>query len=98
MLTISTFAMVLAAASPSPPPKLGLCASCHGANGIAVLPAHPHLAGQDEAYLRAALAAYRNGARQHAPMQAAVGVLSEAELDALARYFASLPRDGGEPR
>lgn len=96
MLAILLFSAALAAGDP--PPKLGLCASCHGSNGIAVLPAHPHLAGQDEAYLRAALAAYRDGSRQHAPMQAALGALSDAELDALAKYFARLPRDGGEPR
>jgi len=97
MLIASLISLALASAPPEQPAKLGLCASCHGANGIATLPAHPHLAGQDEAYLRAALRAYRSGARQHAPMQAAIGAISDAELDALARYYASLPRDGATP-
>lgn len=84
-----------AGTAPARPAQAGLCVACHGINGISTLPGHPHLAGQDEAYLRQALQQYRDGTRPSAPMRAAVGALSPADLDALARYYASLPRDGG---
>jgi cytochrome c553 len=76
------------------PPKLGLCASCHNNDGIATLPAHPHLAGQDAAYMRLALEKYRSGERKHAPMKAAANALTQADLDRIVDYYAALPRDG----
>ena len=39
--------------------KTMLCASCHGAAGVAVADMYPNLAGQNEAYLISALKAYR---------------------------------------
>jgi cytochrome c553 len=71
------------------PAKLGLCASCHGIEGRSSIPGYPHLAGQDAAYLRAQLLAYRDGSRPHAQMQAIVGVLSEAEIEEMAAWYAS---------
>ncbi|MFA5683249.1 MAG: c-type cytochrome [Lysobacteraceae bacterium] len=76
------------------PPKLGLCASCHNVNGIASLPAHPHIAGQDAAYMRLTLAKYASGERNHAPMRAAVSALTQADLDRIVAYYAGLPRAG----
>lgn len=73
------------------PAKLGLCASCHGIEGRSSIPGYPHLAGQDAAYLRAQLLAYRDGTRPHAQMQAIVGVLSEAEIDELSNWYAGRP-------
>jgi cytochrome c553 len=50
----------------------------------------PRLAGQQEAYLRKALADYRSGARvgTQATMAEALAGLDEAHLEALAHYFA----------
>lgn len=76
------------------PPQLGMCASCHGVDGIALSPGNPHLAGQDEAYLRLSLQKYKSGERRHPPMQAVVGALQDADLDALSRWYASQPRQG----
>lgn len=76
------------------PAQLGMCASCHGVDGIAPSPGNPHLAGQDEAYLRLSLQKYKNGDRRHPPMQAVVGALQNADLDALARWYAGQPRQG----
>lgn len=76
------------------PAKLGMCVSCHGVDGIAIAPGNPHLAGQDEAYLRSALARYRSGERVHPPMQAVSGALSDADIEALARWYAQQPRQG----
>ena len=82
-------------AEPSRPARLGLCAACHGENGIATAKGVPHLAGQDRDYLIAALGQYRSGERGAAAMRAASGSLSAAEIAALADWYAAQPRDGG---
>ena len=80
-----------AAAPMAPPVRLGLCAACHGNDGIATLPGVPNLAGQRVGYLRRALADYRSGRRDVALMRAAIGPLTPAELDRLAAWYASRP-------
>ena len=82
----------LHAQAPIPPARLGLCAACHGANGHAVMPGVPNLAGQRLDYLRDALKQYRDGRRNIPVMRAAVGPVSAAELDALARWYSEQPR------
>jgi len=77
------------AASPARPGRLGLCAACHGETGIAQMPGAPNLAGQRLDYLRNALAQYRDGRRNVATMRAAIGPVSDAELDALARWYSA---------
>lgn len=70
-----------------------LCASCHGANGIAVAPMYPNLAGQNEAYLVSALKTYREKERNGgmaAIMQMQAANLSDADIDNIAAYFSSL--------
>ncbi|MFK2877610.1 c-type cytochrome [Rhodanobacter hydrolyticus] len=69
------------------PSRLGLCAACHGETGVAVMPGAPNLAGQRLDYLRAALKHYRDGSRDVPVMRAAIGPLSDAELDAVARWY-----------
>ncbi len=73
--------------------KAALCASCHGADGKAVMPAYPNLAGQNEAYLVSALTAYRNKDRNGgmaAIMQMQAASLSDDDINNIAAYFASL--------
>jgi cytochrome c553 len=73
--------------------KAALCATCHGANGIAVAPTYPNLAGQNEAYLISALQAYRSKERNGgmaAIMQMQAANLSDADIDNIAAYFSSL--------
>ncbi len=83
-----------AAEAPARPAKLGMCASCHGVDGIAIAAGNPHLAGQDEAYLRLSLSKYKSGERVHPPMQAVSGALSESDIAELARWYAAQPRAG----
>ncbi len=73
--------------------KAALCASCHGANGIAVAGMYPNLAGQNEAYLVSALNAYRDKQRNGgmaAIMQMQAANLSDTDIDNIAAYFSSL--------
>ena len=73
--------------------KAALCASCHGADGKAVMPAYPNLAGQNEAYLVSALTAYRNKDRNGgmaAIMQMQAASLSDEDINNIAAYYASL--------
>ena len=73
------------------PAKLGLCVSCHGEDGRSRIAGTPHLAGQDEAYLRKALNDFRSGARSAPPMNAIAGTLQAKDIKALAHWFATRP-------
>ena len=39
--------------------KAAVCAACHGADGIAVIPGYPNLKGQNEQYLVTSINAYK---------------------------------------
>lgn len=82
-------AQVAAAPSPERPARLGMCVACHGDDGFARIPGAPNLAGQPYAYLLQALHAYRNGQRDVPVMRAAAGPLSEADMQALARWYSA---------
>lgn len=69
--------------------KSAACAACHGAEGIALAPNWPNLAGQYEDYLVHALRGYRSGTRQNAIMQGFAGTLSDQDIDDLAAYFSA---------
>ena len=77
------------AAAPARPARLGLCAACHGETGMAQIPAAPNLAGQKLDYLREALRQYRDGRRNAPLMKAAIGPVSDADLDALAQWYSA---------
>jgi len=64
------------------------CASCHGADGNTTRADMPTLAGQDALYLATSLKAYRQGQRDHEQMVTASTELSDAEIDALAAFYA----------
>ncbi len=98
ILVASLFARAaVAGESPAKPARLGLCAACHGETGKAQIPGAPNLAGQRLEYLRIALAEYRDGRRNIPLMRAAIGPVSEAELDALARWYSAQPPVQPEP-
>ena len=78
---------LVASAAPAKPAKLGQCVACHGENGRSSSAGTPHLGGQDETYLIAALNAYRNGKRQAQPMNAIANTLQARDIAALARWY-----------
>jgi cytochrome c553 len=73
--------------------KAAMCAGCHGANGIAISPTYPNLAGQNAPYLEAAMKAYKLKQRsggQAAVMYGMAAALSDADIANLAAYYSSL--------
>lgn len=70
--------------------KAATCAGCHGANGISNVPMYPNLAGQKEQYLAKQMKAFRDGSRTDPTMNAMAKPLSDADIDNLAAYYASL--------
>ncbi|MEH0760708.1 cytochrome c [Vibrio sp. 16] len=73
--------------------KAAVCAACHGADGIAVIPGYPNLKGQNEQYLVSSINAYKNKERNGglaAVMQAQASMLSDTDIANLAAYYASL--------
>jgi cytochrome c553 len=65
------------------------CAACHGADGRdLVTPDVPRIAGQKAPYVEQVLGEYRAGTRKHAVMQEQAAALTDADIVALAAYYA----------
>ena len=98
LLVACGLVMNLAHAESIPPEKVkekaATCAACHGADGNSDTPAqsqYPRLAGQYHDSIARALHEYKSGDRKNPIMAGMAAPLSEAEIDALARYFAAMP-------
>lgn len=74
--------------------KVSMCIGCHGIQGYkAAFPELYHvpmIAGQNEAYIVAALKEYASGARSFATMEAIAQTLSEQDMADVAAYYANL--------
>ncbi len=70
--------------------KAGMCAACHGANGVSAVPMYPNLAGQKEAYIVKQLKAFKAGTRKDPVMGPMAAPLSDVDMANLAAYFSSL--------
>lgn len=73
--------------------KAAICAACHGADGIAVIPGYPNLKGQNEQYLVSSIKAYKSKERTGGlavVMQAQASMLSDDDIANVAAYYASL--------
>ena len=74
------------------PEKTALCTACHGENGVGIQPEWPTLSGQHQDYLADALKQYKGetvNKRNNGIMIGIVGTLTDAEIKALAAYYAS---------
>ncbi len=77
--------------------KSAVCAACHNANGISVIPMYPNLAGQKEAYLVSSLKAYKSQERKGgnaAIMWGITAPLTDSDIENLAAYYSSLDPAG----
>jgi cytochrome c553 len=72
------------------PQAVSLCTSCHGADGIAIAPMYPSLAGQHHDYLVRAIEEYRTGGRKNPVMKGFAGNLTDEDISLIAHYFSSL--------
>ncbi|WP_185500324.1 MULTISPECIES: c-type cytochrome [unclassified Burkholderia] len=80
---------------------LPACAQCHGAGGLGVGTAFPPLAGQPAAYIASQLNGWKRGTRAPGPMALMpmiAGKLSDADIDAVAAYYARGGAANGEQR
>jgi cytochrome c553 len=84
----------------TPPPRLALCAACHGTDGNSSLPGSPSLAGQPRVFLENTQILIREGLRPIAAMKGLLDGVSDAEIVALADHYSrqavraqTVPRD-----
>ena len=68
----------------------GMCATCHGQNGLSTLPNAPNLAGQPAIYVAEQLKNYRNGSRKNEVMGVIAKPLTDEQIDDLAAWYASI--------
>ena len=81
------------------PQAAQLCTACHGADGVAVAPIYPSLAGQHQDYLVRAIEEYQKGGRKNPIMKGFAATLKPAEIAEIAAYFSALtPALKTEPR
>ncbi len=65
------------------------CAGCHGELGVSASADYPSLAGQDAAYLAAALRAYKDGSRKDETMKGMAASLDDAAMKNLPAFYAA---------
>ena len=73
--------------------KAEVCNACHGAEGIAIAPLFPNLAGQHAEYLYWQLQEYKRGNVPPSTMTPLVTDLSDTDMRDIAKYYASLPHN-----
>ncbi|MBR9840453.1 MAG: cytochrome c4 [Rhodobacteraceae bacterium] len=66
------------------------CVSCHGADGIALLPEAPNLAGEVNIYIDTQLKAFRTGKRKHDIMSSIAAEMTDEEIRAVADWYAAV--------
>lgn len=77
------------------------CVQCHGPGGVGVGAAFPGIGGQSAAYITSQLKAFRDGTRRNDPqalMRAPASKLSDADIEAVAGWFAAQPAGQGGAR
>ena len=81
------WAGVALAATPEPPPGASSCSGCHAAKA-GVNSAVPRLAGREVADIVAQMRAFKTGQRPATVMDRIAKGLSDAEIDAIAQWYA----------
>jgi cytochrome c553 len=73
--------------------RVQACDNCHGPDGNGAPRTAPYIAGQSAQYLTASLKAWKDGTRKNddgQQMRSVVDRLNDADIGAIAAYFASL--------
>ncbi|MGW9232644.1 c-type cytochrome [Pseudorhizobium sp. NPDC055634] len=69
------------------------CVACHGADGLATVEDAPNLAGENAIYIDTQLKAFRMGKRRHEIMSEIAAGLGDADIRALADWYAGTRLD-----
>lgn len=97
--------MLAASAAAAAPPAIvtqgkgaaTACATCHGADGLGNAQAgYPMLAQLPPAYLAKQIADFKAGTRSNPVMSPIAAALTPEDIEASARYYASLPRPAAQ--
>ncbi|HEY1899709.1 MAG TPA: c-type cytochrome [Steroidobacteraceae bacterium] len=80
----------LPASAPPAPAAVAVCAACHGATGISIVPNYPILAGQYPDYLEREIGEYKNGGRKNPIMASMSLTIKDSDVEALAEYFSKM--------
>ncbi len=75
--------------------KAAVCAACHSADGNAVDPQYPKLAGQHERYIARHLGLYKSGERANPIMLGFAAALSPQDMRDIGAFFAGKSSGGG---
>ncbi len=70
--------------------RAGVCAGCHGQDGISIVPTFPNLKGQKAAYTEKQLLDFKNKKRIDPMMISQAKSLSDEDIKNLAAYYESL--------
>ena len=96
-IVVSGFLSVAANAQADKNPDLakgqalaGVCAGCHGVDGVSPIPTQPSLAGMSWQYIAKQLRHFKSGQRDNAIMKGFATTLSQDDMKALGLYFASM--------
>ena len=80
----------------------GMCRTCHGLDGLAVMPVAPSIGGEPAAYIAAQLEAFRSGARANEMMSVVAAGLGDQQVADVAAWYAAqtataVPPPGFDP-
>ncbi len=96
ILAASLFTSAYAAGDPEAgKTKSATCVACHGADGVALVPEYPNLAGQGEAYLIKQLREFKEGKRENTLMSPMAAPLSDQDMEDIAAFYATFPAKKG---
>lgn len=90
-------AALFCARATAAPERAELCIACHGERGVSELENVPSLAGQPEIFLTLQMILFRERIRTVEPMNAVLDGITDAEIEALARWYAALPPPAPAP-
>jgi len=83
----------------TPPQSVkNVCAACHAIDGNSGITANPKLAGQHPEYLYKQLTNFKSGERANAVMSGMAGMLSDADMHAVAEYFSKQTLNLGQAK
>lgn len=86
-----TFGTAIAGDAAAGKAKYAVCAGCHGPTGAGnEALKYPKLAGLEAAYVSEQLHKFKSGERDNATMKAMTAGLSDADMENLAAYIATL--------